>query len=77
MSNSSYIHLDNANLRNRITFHVKWMGLAPIIRTYLEKDRKMLTVYSLTGYVYIQEYRFQKYQYINASLGSFSLLNFL
>ena len=47
MSNSSYIHLDNANLRNRITFHVKWMGLAPIIRTYLEKDRKMLTVYSL------------------------------
>ena len=70
----AYIHLDNANLRNRIIFHVKWMGLAPIIRTYLEKDRKMLMVYSLTGYVYRN--RFQKYQYINASLGSFSLLNF-
>ena len=54
MSNSSDIHLDNANLRNRIIFHVKWMGLAPIIRTYLEKDRKMLTVYSLTGYVYTE-----------------------
>ena len=71
----AYILLDNAILRNRIIFHVKWKGLAPIICTYLEKDRKMLMVYSLTGYVYRN--RFQKYQYINASLGSFSLLNFL
>ena len=51
------------------------MGLAPIIRTYLEKDGKMLMVYSLTRYVCRN--RFQKYQYIDASLGSFSLLNFL
>ena len=38
------------------------MGLAPIIRTYLEKVGKMLMVYSLTGYVYRN--RFKKYQYI-------------
>ena len=58
----AYIHLDNADLGNRIIFSVKWMGLGPIIRTYLEKDGKMLMVYSLTGYVYRN--RFQKYQYI-------------
>ena len=45
------------------------MGLAPIIRTYFEKDGKMLIVYSLKGYVWTN--MFQKYQYINASLGSF------